>query len=166
MERLKQCLHEALLVLENAKIVFPAEATVNVYHHYGVENFKQIGAVFINIVNRSYCKSYVVMLPGQRYPKHYHKIKIESFYVLYGVLNVKLDDKVYQLNAGEMLHIDRGQDHEFWSETEVVFEEISTLYTSNDSFYEDSDIRKTSYAQRRTTILPKEWKEIYYQWKK
>lgn len=166
MEKLMQCLQESLLVLENARIVFPAEATVNIYHHCGMENFTQIGAVFINIVNRSYCKSYVIMLPGQRYPKHYHKIKVESFYVLYGTLSVKLNDKVYRLSAGEMLNIDRGQDHEFWSETEVVFEEISTLYTSNDSFYANPDISKTSYAQRRTTISPKEWKEIYYQWKK
>lgn len=166
MDRIEQCLQDTLSVLDKANIVFPAEATVNIYHHCGVENFIKTGAVFINIVNRSYCKSYVIMLHGQRYPKHYHKIKVESFYILYGILNVKLDDKVYRLNAGEMLHIDRGQDHEFWSEAEVVFEEISTLYTINDSFYADSEISKTSYAQRRTTILPKEWKEIYCQWKK
>lgn len=164
--KLQQCLEDALSVLENAKIVFPAEATVNVYHHCGVENFAKMGAVFINIVNRSYCKSYVIMLPNQRYPKHFHKIKTESFYILYGTLNVKLDGELYRLNAGQMLHIERGQDHEFWAETEVVFEEISTLYMPNDSFYIDTDIRQSSYVQRRTTILPEEWKEIYHEWKK
>lgn len=165
-ENLGEYVQDVLSVLEKANIVFPAKATVNVYHHCGVEYFTKMGAVFINIVNRSYCKSYVIMIPGQKYPKHYHKIKTESFYVLYGTLNVRLNDKMYQLKAGEMLHIERGQDHEFWTDTEVVFEEISTPYMPNDSFYADPNIGCASYAQRRTTISSEEWKEIYNEWKK
>lgn len=165
MEKVTEYLQKVLLVLKSANIVFPAEATVNVYHHCGVQNLFEVGATFINIVNRDYCKSYVVMLPNQKYPCHFHKIKSETFYVLYGTLNVRLNNELYILQAGDMLNVERGEDHEFWSEEEVVFEEISTLYIPNDSFYIDPDIREVTYAQRRTTISSAEWKEICKQWK-
>lgn len=165
MEKVIEYLQRAFSVLKNANIVFPTEATVNIYHHCGVQNFFKVGATFINIVNRDYCKSYVIMLPNQKYPCHFHKIKSETFYVLYGILNVKLNNKLYILQAGDMLNVERGEDHMFWSEGEVVFEEISTLYIPNDSFYTDPDIREVTYAQRRTTISPAEWKEICKQWK-
>lgn len=160
----KEMLHKALGVMRKAKIVFPRSAEVNIYHHCGIEKFEQTGAVFINIVNRDYCKSYVVMLPGQKYPCHYHKIKTESFYVLYGVLSVEADGNVYEMREGEMLHIERGTEHSFWSDTGTVFEEISTNYTRNDSFYLNEEIQKTSYAQRRTMLDPEEWKEVRKEW--
>lgn len=161
----KEMLHKALCVMRGAKIVLPKSAEVNIYHHCGKDRFEQTGAVFINIVNRDYCKSYVIMLPGQRYPCHYHKIKTESFYVLYGILNVEADGRVHKLMEGEMLHIERGMEHAFWSDTGTVFEEISTNYTRNDSFYMNEEIQKTSYAQRRTVIEPEEWKEVRMEWK-
>lgn len=159
-------LHTVFAVLDKSNIVIPNTATINIYHHCGRENFQKTGAVFINIVNRDYCKSYVVMIPNQQYPCHYHKIKTETFYVLYGMLGVTVDEMTYQLKAGEMINIERGQNHMFWSDSGVVFEEISTMYTQNDSFYLDMNIQRTSYAQRRTTITAKEWKELYGKWKK
>lgn len=162
----KKYIEKALLILDAAKIVLPKSAIVNIYHHCGNENFEQIGAVFINIVNRDYCKSYVIMLPNQKYPCHYHKIKKESFYVLYGNLEIEIDGTDYSLDAGEMIHIERGQDHMFWSVSGTVFEEISTNYIQNDSFYLDEKIQRTTYAQRRTTISLEEWEEIIKRWKK
>ena len=161
-----EILHKTFLILDKVNIVFPKSATVNIYHHCGKENFEQTGAVFINIVNRDYCKNYVVMIPEQRYPCHYHKIKSETLYILYGTLEVVVDETTYHLQAGEMVHIERGQNHMFWSESGTVFEEISTMYTQNDSFYLDEGIQKTKYAQRRTTINADEWEEFYKEWKK
>lgn len=163
---IKQYLEQALHILDAANIVLPKEASVNIYHHLGKELFYDTGAVFINIVNRDYCKSYVIMLPKQKYPYHYHKIKSESFYVLYGSLNVKVDETEYILDQGEMINIERGQTHGFYSTESVVFEEISTIYTLNDSFYLYEDIQKTTYEQRRSVISSNEWKEIYEKWKK
>lgn len=162
----EEYLNKALMILYKANIVFPKEATVSIYHHLGKEKFNKVGAVFINIVNRIYCKSYVIMLPNQRYPNHFHKIKMESFYILYGKLCAEVNGVTYHLKAGEMLHIDRGEDHAFWSNEGTVFEEISTSYAKNDSFYLDSEIQKTTYAQRRTIIALEQWKRICKEWKK
>lgn len=162
----KEYLYKALMILCKANIVFPKEATVSIYHHAGEEQFDKVGAVFINIVNRAYCKSYVIMLPNQRYPGHYHKIKMESFYILYGTLGIEVNGTLHHLEAGEMLHVERGEDHSFWSDEGVVFEEISTNYTKNDSFYLDPEIQRTTYAKRRTVITSEEWEGICREWKK
>lgn len=159
-------LNKALMILYKANIVFPKVATISIYHHLGEKQFEKTGAVFINIVNREYCKSYVIMLPNQRYPKHYHKIKMESFYILYGTLWIEVNGVIHYLKAGEMLHIERGEDHSFWSDEGVVFEEISTNYMKNDSFYLDDEIQKTTYAKRRTIISLEDWERVYKEWKK
>lgn len=157
-------LQEAFLILDKAHIVLPKEADVNIYHHQGKEHFAETGAVFINVVNRDYCKSYVIMLPGQKYPYHYHKIKTESFYILFGTLKVKINSVVHSLDAGEMIHIERGEDHMFWSDDGTVFEELSTNYTQNDSFYLEDAIQKTTYTQRRTLMTVKECRETFGEW--
>lgn len=162
----KEYLNQALRILHEANIVFSKEATVSIYHHLGEKEFDKVGAVFINIVNRAYCKSYVIMLPNQRYPNHYHKIKMESFYILYGTLGIEVNGVSRYLKAGEMLHIERGEDHSFWSDEGVVFEEISTNYTKNDSFYLDTEIQKTTYTKRRTIITLEEWERTCREWKR
>lgn len=153
-------LRAALEQMKSAHVVLPKVATANIYHHLGADKLMKVGAMFINVVNRDYCKSIVVMLPGQKYPDHYHRIKTESFYVLSGVLDVVIDGEEFSVEAGEMLHVDRGQDHSFSTREGTVFEEISTMYVPNDSIYLDSSIAARGYDQRRTTITSDKWKEI------
>ncbi len=159
-------LKDAMIFFSKAGIVLPKDAVINIYHHNGAGHIRETGAVFINIVNRDYCKSYIVMLQGQNYPCHYHKIKTESFYLLFGSLGVYIEEQEYLLEPGEMLHIERGQDHSFWTDTGAVFEEISTMYMPNDSVYIEQNIRETRYAQRKTSIRMDEWKEISRKWKR
>ncbi|MBR6400975.1 MAG: cupin domain-containing protein [Firmicutes bacterium] len=157
---IREYTQNAISLMKRAHIVLPKAATVNIYHHRGLDKLSETGAMFINVVNRDYCKSIVVMLPGQVYPNHYHRIKTESFYGLDGTLCVTLEGENHYILPGEMLHIERGQDHAFSTEKGVVFEEISTMYVPNDSIYLDSEIAKAGYAIRRTTISADEWKEI------
>lgn len=157
-------IEKAIGIFKCANIVLPRKATVHIYHHCGKEHIKETGAMFINVVNRDYCKSYVVMLPCEEYPDHYHRIKTESFYVLYGDLHVVVDGGKAELAAGDMMHVERGQDHSFGSRTGVVFEEISTMYVPNDSIYLDERVQNTTYEQRRTTIKAKDWEELRRVW--
>lgn len=163
---LEKYLHDSLCAMAEAKIVFPKECKVSIYHHKGIHNIYHTGATFMNVVNRDYCKSYVIILPGQKYPNHYHRIKRESFYVLHGSLRVQIEDDNHILNEGEMLHVERGQEHSFWSDQGVIFEEISTMYVANDSVYTDESILKTSYTARRTIIQMDDWKGIREKWMK
>ena len=123
---MEEYVQQVIKIFNDAHVVLPLEAKLNIYHHRGKKYISETGAAFFQVVNRDYCKSYVAMPPKQYYPNHYHKIKTESFYVLYGVLNVEIDGIKYQIGPGEMLHVERGQDHSFGTEEGVLFEEIST----------------------------------------
>lgn len=146
--------------IDQAHLVLTEDAVMEIYHHRGVENFKNIGAVFIKIINCEYCKSYVIMLPGQTYPNHFHKIKTETFFVLLGQLDVTCEGEVHSLHPGEILSVERGQSHSFSSINGAVFEELSTTYIKNDSVYSDSIIRNSVYEQRKTLIPIGKFKEM------
>ena len=159
-DSLKNYVSDSLKLLKRAAVVLPKKAKACIYHHHGIDNIYQVGAMFINVVDRDYCKSIVVMQKDQHYPEHYHKIKTESMYVHYGELVVVVDKIEHRLLPGEIIHIERGQDHSFYTVTGTVFEEISTMYIANDSVYQDEAIRKALYSFRRTVINEIKWEEI------
>lgn len=139
-------------LIQKAHLVLKKDTVIDIYHHLGMDNFPKTGTVFIHIINREYCKSYGIMLPGQEYPNHYHKIKIETFYMLYGDLTVNCEGHERLLEPGEIMTVERGESHSFKSMSGAVFEELSTTYIKNDSVYEDRSIREQTYAQRKTRI--------------
>lgn len=158
-DSIRNILKSSVQYLKNENIVLPQKAQVNIYHHCGLDRFESVGAVFVNIINRDYCKSYVIMKPGQDYPVHYHKIKNETFYVLRGTLRICVNDKEFILSPGEMLNVERGCDHSFGTSKGCIFEEISTMYIPNDSIYLNDEIAKKSYNERRTVLDEKIWEE-------
>ena len=84
----KEMIHRVMLqikgMLNQARVVIGDKAEVELSHHYGLERFREFGAVIINCINRDYCKKLIIQLPRQKHPYHYHKKKEESFQVLYG----------------------------------------------------------------------------------
>ena len=147
-------------MIQKSHLVLKEDAILEIYHHSGVSNFHQTGAVFIKIINREYCKSYGIVLSHQNYPSHYHKIKIETFYMLYGDLIINCEGQERLLKPGNLMTVERGQSHSFYSETGAVFEELSTTYIKNDSIYEERSIREQPYSQRKTQISLSQFKEL------
>ena len=161
----RRYLDDTLDLMKKAHITLPVKAMASIYHHAGQDRVSEVGALMINVVNKEYCKSYVVMLPGQRYPNHYHRIKTETCYVLRNNLVVNINGEDHVLSEGEMVSIERGEDHYFYSENGVIFEELSTMYVPNDSIYLDEDFKNADYSSRRTTLNPEEWMEYIRLWK-
>ncbi len=149
---LKQAIHEVKALLNEANIQLGSEFKVEYSHHYGLENFRQTGAVLIECINREYCKKLVIQLPGQRHPSHYHARKEETFQILYGILHVNIDGYPRILHPGETILILPGVWHSFWTDTGVVFEEVSTTHYNNDSFYADKRINKLQRSERKTIV--------------
>lgn len=148
-------IHEVKGMLHQAKIpIFEGgHFNVELSHHYGIERLPEVGAVILDFVNREYCKKIIIQLPGQRHPNHYHKQKEETFHVLYGEFDVDLEGRVYNLKAGDMLTVERGTMHSFWTDKGVIFEEISSTHFNNDSFYEDPKIDKMKREDRKTKLV-------------
>ena len=142
-EKINEIRKSILSFIESTSIQIPRTNTLEISHHYGLNSFYQFGLAMITLVNLSYCKKYLILLKGQKNPEHFHKLKDESFFVLYGKVNVKLDDQEVVLQEGEILHIQRGKRHEFWSEEGCIIEELSTEHQSNDSYYVDNEINSS-----------------------
>lgn len=147
---IKSAVHEVKALLNNANVELNSDFQLEFSHHYGMENFREVGALIINCINREYCKKIIVQLPGQRHPAHFHKRKEETFQVLYGVLESELDGQRRTLHPGQTALIQPGVWHRFWSDTGCVFEEVSTTHYNNDSVYNDRRINEMPRESRKT----------------
>ena len=145
-------LHVIKAMLNEARIELPTDFKMEISHHYGLKNFVRYGAALIECVNRNYCKKLIVQLPNQRHPAHFHRAKEETFQVLHGVLELELDGRRKTLYPGETLLIMQGVWHEFWNDTGVIVEEISTTHYNNDSFYADKTINRMERSARKTIV--------------
>jgi N-acetylneuraminate synthase len=65
---------------------------------------------------------------------HYHKIKDETFFVVKGVLELDINESVYNVYPQETIHVKPFDLHRFRSENNsCVFYEISTHHQEDDS---------------------------------
>jgi len=137
-------------VLAKANVVVPGKAELEISHHYGIDRFTETGCTIINVVNREYCKKLILVLPGQSHPEQYHKIKEETFVVLYGDVLLTLDGKSKECAKGDIVTVDRGVKHIFSSSSGAVIEEISSTHYKDDSYYTDDAILQN---KNRKTVL-------------
>lgn len=151
----RSIIHDAKGLFFEAGIALGQHFEVELSHHYGIGNFRQVGALIVNIVNREYCKKLIAVLPGQKHPRHHHKLKEETFQLLYGDLEVEIDGQKSDLKPGDIQTILRGQVHSFSSKKGAIFEEISTTHIKSDSYYEDKNILSKDPIERKTII--KNW---------
>ena len=149
---LKKAIHEVKALLNYARVPLSHEFATEYSHHYGIKNFANTGVVLITVVNRAYAKKILVQLPGQAHPSHFHKLKEETFIVIWGELISVLDGREKVLKPGDTLTVPPGVWHSFSTITGCVFEEISTTAYSNDSEYQDAKINEMTSTQRKTTV--------------
>ena len=127
-------------MLKKKKIALPPYVEIEISHHYGLDQFSKHGAILIKVINLSYAKMLVVLLPGQAYPRHHHIQKDETYHLLHGDLTVEVEGNETQMKEGDVLSIARGSKHSFRSTKGAIVEEVSTTYVLGDSLYEDADI--------------------------
>ena len=151
-QMIKSALHDVKALLNEARVPLNSSFEVEYSHHYGMKDFREVGAVIINCINRSYCKKIIVQLAGQRHPAHFHKRKEETFQVLHGEVHVTMDGHERVLRAGETCLIQPGVWHSFWTDTGCIFEEVSTTHYNDDSFYKDKRINEMERAERKTVV--------------
>ena len=135
-----------------ARIQIGKDSSIELSHHYGLERFREFGAVIINCINRDYCKKLVIQLPRQKHPYHFHKNKEETFQLLYGDLEVERDGQRIKPEAGDTILVKPGEWHKFHTLDGAIFEEVSTTHFNDDSFYEDDRIARLARQERKTVI--------------
>lgn len=152
----RTAIHDAKGMLYEAGIALGDDFEVELSHHYGLAHFRQNGAIIINIINREYCKKYIIVLPGQKHPMHAHKIKEETFQLLYGDLDVQIKgQELRHMKPGDMQTVLRDEFHAFSSVNGGIFEEVSTKHMKSDSYYDDPVIASQDPMERKTYL--KKW---------
>jgi sialic acid synthase SpsE/uncharacterized cupin superfamily protein len=154
-QKLKRYVHQIRAILNIAGIKLGPEFYVEYSHHYGIPNFGRTGCVLIDCVNREYCKKILVQLPGQSHPYHFHRLKEETFQVLWGEMYLDIGGDERLLRPGDTAVVLPGAWHKFRTERGCVVEEISTTHHNNDSVYKDPSINKLPREERKTIV--KHW---------
>lgn len=138
------------LLLKEGNIVVPGKSDLEISHHYGMDRFAEFGLIMVTVVNREYCKKLIAMLPGQTHPEQHHLKKEETFVILHGSMTLWLDGVQRDATRGDVITVQRGIKHKFFTESGVVFEEISSTHYVDDSIYADPAITANT---RRKTLL-------------
>ncbi len=149
-ERIYAIVQRVKQMLADANVVVPGMATLEISHHYGLDRFEEVGCTIINVINREYCKKYIVLFPGQSHPEQYHKVKEETFVIVHGDVRLTLDGVEAKGRRGDIVTVKRGTRHRFASEGGAVIEEISSTHYRDDSYYSDEAITRN---RDRKTIL-------------
>ena len=150
-EKIKKIVHNDIEgILMKADLPISRHIDLELSHHYGIDQFHEFGCSIINIINRDYCKKFIVLLPGQKNPTHLHKQKEESFIIAYGDISLNIGGVEKEYIRGDVVTVNRGERHSFSSKNGGIFEEISTTHYQNDSFYEDERIMRNS--DRKTYV--------------
>ncbi len=149
---LKDAIHQVKAMLNEASITLDSGFNIEFSHHYGIENFRETGALIVDCINREYCKKLIVVLPGQKHPVHYHKRKEETFQVLSGVFECEIDGHRRTLHPGATSVVLPGVWHRFWSDKGCIVEEVSTTHYNNDSVYNDRRINEMPRNERKTIV--------------
>jgi sialic acid synthase SpsE/mannose-6-phosphate isomerase-like protein (cupin superfamily) len=137
-------------ILREAKIEVHSGTSIEVSHHYGLERYDEVGLSMITLVNLEYCKKIMIMKAGQYHPEQYHKVKRETFILLYGEIELSLDGASRRLKPGDIVTVDPGVVHSFTAIVDSVIEEISSTHASGDSYYVDDTI--SSNANRKSFV--------------
>jgi sialic acid synthase SpsE/mannose-6-phosphate isomerase-like protein (cupin superfamily) len=137
-------------LLKASGAVVPAQLELEVSHHYGIERFREFGSTTITVISREYCKRVILMLPGQKHPEQWHKLKDETYHLLYGQIDLELDGQKRRCVKNDVVVIPRGVRHSFWSPGGAVIEEISSAYDRSDSHYSDPSIG--AHSSRKTYV--------------
>lgn len=150
-QKIAEIVQRVKILLQEGHVIVPGNTDLEISHHYGLEQFDEFGLALITVVNREYCKKLIVMLPGQTHPEQYHLKKEETFHILHGEMRIALDGEEKTYHPGEVVMVDRGVRHMFFSPGGAVFEEISSTHHRDDSYYTDEAIQAN---KNRKTFLP------------
>ncbi len=139
-------------LFNEAGIRINEDASIEISHHYGLNRFREFGAVLVTCINRDYAKKLVVQLPRQKHPYHFHKRKEETFQLLYGDLEVTKDGNSFVMEPGDTLLVEPNCWHKFHTLEGCIFEEVSSTSYDNDSFYQDPKIANMDRQNRKTQV--------------
>lgn len=118
--------------------------------HLGLNDFYNIGLIEFNINNdieHGYCGKFLFLFKGQTCPKHYHKRKHETFFIVKGRVRMELNEKNFIMQQGDRLIVEQYTKHQFTALEDTLILESSMPDLVDDSIFEDQRINKNIFGR-------------------
>jgi N-acetylneuraminate synthase len=141
-EERTQALAEATQILAGWNLTMPPADPLTI--DFGLRDFRRIGEIEYWIVNdrdRNYCGKFLLLFENQRCPRHWHRMKDETFFIVRGTVVMEADDKQFEMKEGATFQVAPGVVHTFAAVGgPALVLEVSLPSISGDNIFEDKRI--------------------------
>jgi mannose-6-phosphate isomerase-like protein (cupin superfamily) len=106
-------------------------------------DFERAGLIELWIANEieaGYCGKYLFVFDGQSCPMHFHKEKLETFFVVKGKTRMTYNGKTFEMGPGDTLKVEREKYHSFTGLGPALLLEVSTPCMVDDNYFQDTRI--------------------------
>ncbi len=110
---------------------------------FGLGRFDEIGEVEFWIANENeagYCGKFLFVFPGQTCPKHMHKTKLETFFIVKGKVSMWYDGVERIMEGGDIMRVETEAYHSFTGIEPTLLLEVSKPSIIADNYFENSSI--------------------------
>jgi mannose-6-phosphate isomerase-like protein (cupin superfamily) len=110
---------------------------------FGLGCFSKIGEVEFWIANEAeagYCGKFMFLCADQTCPKHMHKEKLETFFIVKGLIRMEYGDKIITMKTGDTLRMETGVYHSFTGIEPTLLLEVSKPSIIDDNYFTDTRI--------------------------
>lgn len=94
-----------------------------VHKQWGKEEYLQ--------VNPHYSFKKITIYENQSLPYHYHVTKEETWYIAKGYGIAKLDEEIFEINEGDVIHLTPNVKHSLLAIKEICIIEASTTFLTD-----------------------------------
>ncbi len=110
---------------------------------FGLGDFQNVGEIEFWIANEEaagYCGKFLFMNTAQTCPRHMHRDKLETFFIVRGAIEMTYDKRSFTMEAGATLRAERGKEHRFTAREPSLILEVSQPSVIADNYFEDTRI--------------------------
>jgi len=110
---------------------------------FGLGDFDDVGLIEYWIANEAeagYCGKYLFVFDGQTCPMHRHREKMETFFIVKGVVSMHYDGQTQEMREGAVLPVTPWKYHQFTGVGPALLLEVSKPCRVDDNYFEDTRI--------------------------
>jgi len=110
---------------------------------FGLGIFSEVGLIeywIANEIEAGYCGKYLFVFDGQTCPRHQHREKHETFFIVKGRVKMNYRGEQMEMIPGDVLPVPPGELHSFTGAGPALLLEISKPCLIDDNYFEDARI--------------------------
>jgi len=136
-----QALAEFAMQLRSWDLVMPVVKPLVL--DFGLGDFHRVGLIeywIANEVKGGYCGKFMFLFDRQTCPRHHHREKLETFFIVKGVVEMDYIGKVWEMKPGDVLLVECGKPHQFRGIGPALILEVSKPCIVADNHFADQRI--------------------------